>query len=166
LVEKLKAREYISSALIKGANRYMWIARFMQGTGLFLAVIVEAIGAAYLEFFGSEEYMPYNLFCSICKTISVQDEKRHMDLCVDIYNELFRKGNDFERFKNNVVLKVMMKSVYGNKSEDHRLIQAFRAFGVESEILYKHIVDRLSQQLARISMFVEPARILKMIGRQ
>jgi hypothetical protein len=164
LVEKLEAREYISPILIKGANRYMWLARFMPGTGLFLAVIVEAIGAAYLEFFGNEKYMPDGLFCSICKTISVQDETRHMDLCVAMYNELFRKGNRMERFRNNIALKRMMKAVYGDKTEDHHLIQAFRAFGVESQILYQHIFNRLSQQLARISVYTEPEKLLGFIG--
>ena len=165
LVEKLGAREYISPILIKGANRYMWLARFMPGTGLFLAVIVEAIGAAYLEFFGNEKYMPDKLFCSICNTISVQDESRHMDLCVAMYNELFRKGNSIERFRNKIALKKMMKAVYGDKTEDHHLIQAFRAFGVESEILYQHIFNRLSQQLARISLYIEPEKLISFIGR-
>ena len=163
LVEKLGAREYISPILIKGSNRYMWLARFMPGTGLFLAVIVEAIGAAYLEFFGNENYMPDALFCSICKTISTQDETRHMDLCVAMYNELFRKGNKAERFRNYVSLKRMMKSVYGNKTEDHHLIQAFRAFGVESGILYQHIFNRLSQQLARISIYIDPEKLFSFI---
>ncbi len=165
LVEKLGAKEYISPILIKGANRYMWLARFMPGTGLFLAVIVEAIGAAYLEFFGNEKYMPDKLFCCICKTISVQDESRHMDLCVAMYNELFRKGSSVERFSNNMALKKMMKAVYSDKTEDHHLIQAFRAFGVESEILYQHIFNRLSQQLARISLYIEPEKLLGFIGR-
>ena len=165
LVEKLDAREYISPILIKGANRYMWLARFMPGTGLFLAVIVEAIGAAYLEFFGDEKFMPDQLFRSICKTISEQDETRHMDLCVAMYNELFRKGNRMERFGNTIVLKRMMKVVYGDKTEDHHLIQAFRAFGVESKILYQHIFNRLSQQLARISLYVEPEKLFSFIGR-
>jgi hypothetical protein len=166
LVEKLEAKEYISAALIKGAGRYMWLARFMPGTGIFLAVIVEAIGAAYLEFFGKKEYMPDSLFCNICTTISEQDEKRHMDLCVAIYNELFRRGSKWERLRNNIALNVMMKSVYGDKTEDHHLIQAFRAFGVESEVLYQHIVSRLSQQLARIGLYVEPDKLLEIIGRK
>jgi len=164
LVEKLEAKEFISAILIKGAGRYMWLARFMPGAGLFLAVIVEVIGAAYLEFFGKEEYMPEKLFCSISKTISMQDETRHMDLCVDMYNELFRTGRRWERYRNNVALKVLLKSVYGDKNEDHHLIQAFRAFGVESELLYRHITSRLSQQLARVSMYVEPERLLEIIG--
>jgi len=63
-------------------------------------------------------------------------------------------------------LKVMMKSVYGDRTEDHHLIQAFRAFGVESEILYHHIMGRLSKQLARISMYVEPETLLEIIGRK
>ncbi|MDB4286026.1 hypothetical protein N9933_01855 [bacterium] len=166
LVEKLEAKEYISSILIRGANRYMWLARFIPSTGFFLAVIVEAIGAASLEFFGKEEYMPDSLFCSICKTISEQDEKRHMDLCVSIYNELYRKGNRWERYRNTLALEKMLKSVYGDKTEDHRLIQAFRAFGVEPEILYGHIVSRLSEQLARVSLYVEPDRLLEIIGRK
>ena len=165
LVEKLDAREFVSSNLIRGANRYMWLARFLPGMGLFLAVIVEAIGAAYLEFFGEEEYMPDKLFRKICHTISVQDERRHMDLCVGMYNELFRKGRRWERYRNGMALKVMMKSVYGDKTDDHHLIQAFRAFGVGSDVLYKHIFDRLSQQLARVSMYVTPETLMGYIGR-
>jgi translation initiation factor 2 alpha subunit (eIF-2alpha) len=129
-------------------------------------VIIEVIGAATLEFFGDEKYMPDSLFCSICKTISVQDEKRHMDLCVEMYNELFRKGRRWERFRNNMALKMLLKSVYGDKTDDHQLIQAFRAFGVESELLYQHVTSRLSQQLARVSTYVEPERLLEMIGRK
>lgn len=166
LVEKLEAKEYISAILIKGATRYMWLARFMPGAGMFLAVIVEAIGAATLEFFGNEKYMPDRLFCSICKTISMQDEERHMDLCVAMYNELFKKGHRWERLRNNVALKVILKSVYGDKTDDHHLIQAFRAFGIESKLLYQHVACRLSEQLARISMYVEPERLLEIMGRK
>jgi len=166
LADKLEAREFISDILIKGADRYMWVARFMPGAGLFLAVIVEAIGAATLEFFANEKYMPDSLFCHICKTISVQDETRHMDLCVAMYNELFRKGQRWERFRNHLALRVIMKSVYGDKSDDHQLIQAFRAFGVESDLLYQHVMNRLCQQLARISMYVEPTSLLEMVGRK
>ena len=144
----------------------MWLARFMPGAGLFLAVIVEVIGAATLEFFGNEKYMPDSLFCNICKTISVQDETRHMDLCVAMYNELFRKGHRWERFRNNLALKVIIKSIYGDKTDDHHLIQAFRAFGIESELLYQHVTCRLSEQLARISVYVEPERLLEIMGRK
>lgn len=166
LAEKLEAKEFISDKLIKGADRYMWIARFMPGAGLFLAVIVEAIGAAVLEFFAKEEYMPSSLFCSICHVISCQDEVRHLNLCVDMYNELFRKGRRWEVARNHIVLKKMMTSVYGDKSEDHPLIQAFRVFGVDASVLYQHIADRLSGQLARISMYVEPEKILEYMGRK
>jgi len=166
LVEKLEAKEFISDILIKGANRYMWIARFMPGVGLFLAVIVEAIGAAYLEFFAREDIMPDKLFRSICQTISQQDEKRHMDLCADMYNELFRVGRRWERLRNNIALKMIMKSVYGDKTDDHHLIQAFRAFGVESDTLYNHVMDRLSAQLARINMYVTRDRLFELIGRK
>lgn len=165
LVEKLEAKEYISAILIKGADRYMWLARFMPATGMFLAVIVEIIGAAYLEFFANEKYMPDKLFCSICKTISTQDEKRHINLCVAMYNELFRKATAWERIRNKLALKKIMKSVYGDKTDDHHLIQAFRSFGVESDVLYNHIMGRLSSQLARISMYVEKETLLKLIGR-
>lgn len=166
LVEKLEAKEFISATLLKGASRYMWLARLMPGVGMFLAVIVEAIGAAYLEFFGKEEYMPDRLYSAICQTITEQDEKRHLDLCVGIYNELYRKGTRWERYRNKIALKVMMKAVYGDKTEDHHLIQAFRAFGVESEIMYQHILRRLSQQLARISVYVDPEKLLEIIGRK
>lgn len=166
LVEKLEAKEFVSPILIKGANRYMWLARLIPSTGFFLAVIVEAIGAASLEFFGTAKYMPDALFCSICKTIAEQDEKRHMDLCVAIYNELYRKGNKWERLRNKMALKMILKSVYSDKTEDHQLIQAFRAFGVDSQFLYQHILSRLSQQLSRISLYVEPEILLAIIGRR
>ncbi len=165
LAEKLQAREYIPAKLINGANRYMWLARFMPGVGLFFAVVVEAIGAAVLEFFGNEKYMPDKLFCSICKTISDQDETRHLNLCVDMYNELFRKGRKWELVQNNLALRIMMKSVYGDKTEDHHLIQAFRAFGVDSATMYRHIFGRVSEQLARIGMYMEPEKLLRIIGR-
>jgi hypothetical protein len=165
LAEKLEAREFVSDKLIKGANRYMWIARFMPGAGLFLAVIVEAIGAAVLEFFGKKEYMADPLFCSICKIISDQDETRHLNLCVDMYNELFRKGRRWEVARNHMTLKIILKSVYGDKSEDHPLIQAFRVFGVEADMLYRHIASRLSQQLARISMYIGPDQLLQYMNR-
>ncbi|MFD2201726.1 hypothetical protein [Shivajiella indica] len=163
LVEKLEAKEYVSDILIKGAEKYMWLARFMPATGMFLAVIVEVIGASYLEFFGHEKYMPDKLFRKICQTISMQDEKRHMDLCVAMYNELFRKGTKWERMRNQTALKVILKAVYGDKSEDHHLIQAFRAFGVESEILYRHIITRLSEQLARVGIYEDPDKLLEII---
>ncbi len=163
LVEKLEAKEYISPILIKGATRYMWLARFLPATGMFLAVIVEIIGAAYLEFFANEKYMPDKLFRSICTTISTQDEKRHIDLCVAMYNELFRKANAWERVRNKAALKKILKSVYGDKDEDHHLIQAFRAFGVESDLLYRHIGGHLSEKLARIGMYIGPEELLYLI---
>lgn len=165
LAEKLEAREFVLDKLIKGANRYMWIARFMPGAGLFLAVIVEAIGAAVLEFFGREEYMADPLFRSICKIISDQDETRHLNLCVDMYNELFRKGRRWEVARNHMMLKIILKSVYGDKSEDHPLIQAFRVFGVGADRLYQHIANRLSQQLARISMYISADKLLQCMDR-
>ena len=107
--------------------------------------------------------MPDKLFCSICKTISTQDEKRHIDLCVAMYNELFRKATAWERARNKMALKKIMRSVYGDKDENHHLIQAFRAFGVESGVLYKHIVNHLSTKLARIGTYVEPEALLHII---
>jgi len=163
LVEKLEAKEYVSDILIKGADRYMWLARFMPATGMFLAVIVEVIGASYLEFFGNEKNMPDKLFRKICQTISMQDEKRHMDLCVAMYNELFRKGSGWERLRNRTALKVIMKAVYGDKSEDHHLIQAFKAFGVDVEIPYRHIIERLCQQLARVGIYEDPENLLETV---
>ena len=165
LVEKLGAKEFVSAILIKGANRYMWLARFFPGTGMLLAVIVESIGAAYLEFFGNEKYMPDPLFYNISKTISEKDEQRHMDLCVAIYNELYRTGSRWEQIRNKFALRSIMRAVYGDKTEDHHLIQAFLAFGVEAEVLYNHIMNRLCLQLARIGMRVEPADLLAHIGK-
>jgi hypothetical protein len=165
LVEKLEAKEFISAQLINGAKRYMWIARFAPGLGMFLAVIVEAIGASYLAFFSKPQFMPDKLFRSISETISVKDETRHMDLCVDIYNELFRTGSKWERKRNHRALKLMMKTAYGDKHDDHALIQAFRSFGVEADVLYNHILGQLSHQLTRVGIFASPEKLLEYIGR-
>ena len=166
LVEKLGAREYTSDILIKGATRFLWLARFFPRLGMFMAVIIEAIGAASLEFFGKNDFMPESLFRSISHTISVQDETRHLDLCVGIYNELYHKGTRWEKIQSDMVLTVMMKSVYGDKTNDHQLIQAFRVFGVESDVLYWHVMTRLSEQLARIGFYVTPEKLLLIIGRK
>ncbi len=83
-----------------------------------------------------------------------------------MYNELYWKGERWERIRNNVALKVILKSVHGDKSEDHPLIQAFRAFGVDSNTLYKHIAGRLSKQLVRINMYIEPERLLEFIDNK
>jgi len=163
LAEKLDAKERIPGAIINGGERYMWLARFLPSGGIFLAVIVEAIGAAYLEFFGEEAHMPDPLFRSICGTISGRDEKRHMDLCVATYNELYRTGSRWEQLRNDVALQAMMTSAYGDKNEDHGLLQACRAFGVESDRLYQHVAGRLSAQLARIGMDVPPERLLDLM---
>ncbi len=165
LAEKLEAKEHISVPLVRGSNRYLWLARFMPGVGMFLAVIIEAVGGAYIEFFGDEQHMPDPLFGSICKTIAERDERRHMDLCAEIYTELYRKDSGWERLQNGVALRVMMKTAYGDKTEDHPLIQAFLAFGVESEKLYQHTSTRLSDQLAKVGVFVHPERLLGFIGR-
>lgn len=166
LVEKLEAKEYISDVLIKGATRYMWLARFNPRLGMFMGVIIEAIGAASLEFFGDNEFMPESLFRHISLTISQQDEVRHLNLCVGIYNELYHKGTRWETFQNNLILTVMLKSVYGDKTNDHQLIQAFRVFGVEPDVLYWHVMTKLSEQLARIGFYVTPEKLLLIIGRK
>jgi len=60
----------------------------------------------------------------------------------------------------------MMTSAYGDKNEDHGLLQACRAFGVESDRLYQHVAGRLSAQLARIGMDVPPERLLDLMRVQ
>jgi len=160
LAQKLEAKEHISAAVITGGHRYMWLARFLPSGGIFLAVIVEAIGAAFLEFFGDEAHMPDLLFRSICKTIAERDEQRHMDLCAATYNELYRRGGRWERLRNGVALRAMMKAAYGDKTESHPLLHACRAFGMESEQLYQHIAGRLSQQLVRVGVYVPPEELL------
>jgi len=160
MAQKLEAKEHIPDAIIKGSERYMWLARFMPSGGVFLAVIVEAIGAAFLEFFGEEENMPDPLFRSICRTIAGRDEKRHMDLCAATYNELYRTGSRWERLRNHVALRVMMKAAYGDKNEDHGLLQACRAFGIDSSLPYRHVAGCLCAQLQRIGMYVPPEQLL------
>jgi hypothetical protein len=123
---------------------------------ILLAVVVESIGAAFLEFFGDERHMPEPLFRSICRMIADRDEKRHVELCAATYNELYRRGGRWERMRNDVALRMVLNAAYGDKSEDHYLIQSCRAFGLPSRTLYRHVLGRLSRELATIGMYVPP----------
>lgn len=165
MAEKLDAKERIPEATIKAGRRYLWVARFMPSAGVFFAVIVEAIGAAFLGFFGDEKHMPDPLFRNICKTIAERDEKRHQELCAATYNELYRNGGRWERFRNNVALKVLLHTAYGDKTEDNQLIQACRAFGFDSVILYQSVATHLSQQLATIGMYLPPEQFLEVLAK-
>jgi hypothetical protein len=73
MADRMEAGERVPQAIIRGGDRYLWLARFMPSAAVFLAVIVEAIGGAYLEFFGQEDHMPDPLFRSICRTIAERD---------------------------------------------------------------------------------------------
>jgi hypothetical protein len=161
MAQKLDAKERVPHAIIKGGDRYLWLARFLPSGAVFLAVIVEAIGGAFLEFFGDERHMPEPLFRSICRTIAERDERRHIELCAETYNELYRTGSPWERLRNNVAWKAVLKSAYGDKTEDHQLLQACRAFGLQSQRLYQFVAGRLSEHLTRIGLYVPPERFLE-----
>jgi hypothetical protein len=154
MAEKLQARERIPEYMIKGSDVYMLIARMMPSAAVFLAVIVETIGAAFLDFFGREEHMPEPLFRSICWTIAEKDERRHLDLCSDLYNELYRTGSRWERWRNRHALDQMMRKAYGDKSVDHPIMRACRSFGVDPNDLYRWIAEALSRELARVGVYL------------
>lgn len=160
MADKLDAKERVSRAIVKGGERYLWLARVMPSAAIFLAVIVEAIGGAYLEFFADEDHMPDPLFRSICRTIAQRDERRHQDLCAETYNELYRRGGLWERLRNDFALKMTLRAAYGDKTEDHHLIQACRAFGMESAKPYRFVASRLSEQLGRVGTFIRPSELL------
>jgi hypothetical protein len=163
MAEKLAATERVPEAIINGSDRYLWLARFLPSGAIFLAVVVESIGAGFLEFFGDECNMPEPLFRSICRTIADRDEKRHVELCAATYNELYRRGGRWERSRNGVGLRMVLQAAYGDKSEDHYLLQACRAFGVSAQTLYAHVLGRLSRELATIGMYVPPERFFALL---
>jgi hypothetical protein len=163
MAEKLAATERVPQAIIKGGERYLWLARFLPSGAIFLAVVVESIGAAFLEFFGQERHMPEPLFRSICRMIADRDERRHVELCAATYNELYRRGGRWEGMRNAVALRMVLNAAYGDKSEDHYLIQACRAFGLPSRTLYDHVLGRLSRELARVGVYVPPERFYQML---
>lgn len=154
MAEKMRAKERIPASVIRGGERYLWIARLMPSGAMFLAVAVEAIGGAFLEFFGNNDHMPDPLFRRICHLIAERDERRHQDLCSATYNELYRTGSRWEHLRNRVALRELLRAAYGDKTEDHPLIQACRAFGLESDTLYRFVAGRLSQQLETVGMCV------------
>jgi hypothetical protein len=163
MAEKLAATERVPHAIIKGGDRYLWLARILPSGAIFLAVVVESIGAAFLEFFGRERHMPEPLFRSICRMIADRDERRHVELCAATYNELYRRGGRWEALRNGVALRMVLNAAYGDKSEDHYLIQACRAFGLPSRTLYDHVLGRLSRELATVGVYVPPARFYQML---
>jgi hypothetical protein len=117
-------------------------------------VVIEAIGGAFLEFFARNDHMPDPLFRGICQIIAERDEKRHQELCSATYNELYRTGSRWEHLRNRVALRELLRAAYGDKTEDHHLIQACRAFGLESQALYRFVAGRLSAQLETVGMHV------------
>jgi hypothetical protein len=165
MAEKLAATERVPHAIIKGGDRYLWLARFLPSGAIFLAVVVESIGAAFLEFFGDERHMPEPLFRSICRMIADRDERRHVELCAATYNELYRRGGRWEGVRNGVALRMVLNAAYGDKSEDHYLIQACRAFGLSSRTLYDHVLGRLSRELATVGVYLPRDRFYEMLPR-
>jgi hypothetical protein len=165
LAEKMRAKERIPAAIISGGERYLWIARLMPSGAVFLAVIVEAIGGAFLEFFAQSGHMPDPLFRRICQIIAERDEKRHQELCSATYNELYRTGSRWENLRNRVALRELLRAAYGDKTEDHQLIQACRAFGLESDALYRFVATRLSQQLETVGMCVAWDSLLEFLPK-
>jgi hypothetical protein len=61
------------------------------GTGLFMAVIIEVIGAATLEFFGDEHYMP-TIYSVVFATPSPCTMKRDIWICVSRCTMNFQEG--------------------------------------------------------------------------
>lgn len=154
MAEKMRAKERVPEAVIRGSERYLWIARLMPSGAMFLAVVVEAIGGAFLEFFASNDHMPDPLFRRICQLIAERDERRHQELCSATYNELYRTRSRWEHLRNQIALRELLRAAYGDKTEDHQLIQACRAFGLESDTLYRFVAGRLSKQLETVGMCV------------
>ncbi|TFG53021.1 MAG: hypothetical protein E4H37_04385 [Gemmatimonadales bacterium] len=165
MAEKMRAKERIPRAVISGGERYLWIARVMPSGAVFLAVIIEAIGGAFLEFFAQNENMPDPLFRGICRVIAERDEKRHQELCAATYNELYRTGGWWEALRNRVALRGLLQAAYGDKTEDHQLIQACRAFGLESDTLYRYVASNLSQQLEAVGMSVSWDSLMKFLPK-
>jgi ribonucleotide reductase beta subunit family protein with ferritin-like domain len=165
MAEKMGAKERIPEAIVKGGERYLWIARLMPSGAVFLAVAVEAIGGAFLEFFAKNEHMPDPLFRRICQLIAERDEKRHQELCSATYNELYRTGSRWENLRNRVALRELLRAAYGDKTEDHHLIQACRAFGLESDALYRFVAGNLSKQLETIGMHVPWDSLLEFLPK-
>jgi hypothetical protein len=60
---------------------------------------------------------------------------------------------------------MVLTAAYGDKSEDHYLIQACRAFGLPSSTMYRHVLGRLSRELARVGVYVPPEQFFRMLPR-
>ena len=64
-----------------------------------------------------------------------------------------------------MALRELLRAAYGDKTEDHRLIQACRAFGLESDLLYRFVAGRLSKQLETVGMCVPWDNLLEFLPK-
>ncbi len=136
------------------------VADRMPGSAVFLALAVETVGCSFFEFFA--EKCPEPFFREeLCRQIAEKDERRHIKICQDTYNKIYRRDDEsgtlgkikqkWEHYRNKGAIKVIAREVYGNHANpDHHLMLACRAFGVEPRELVDYITGRLENSFAEI----------------
>ncbi len=159
LEEKLGGETKVYKSTVFNFDNFSRVAKVVPSAAVFLALAVETVGGSFFEFFGDNITEP--LFRDMCATIANRDEKRHMGICRDVYNELYRNDTRWERFRNRMLMKGITREVYGEQSKkDHYLMQACASFGVEPQKLMEHITRRVTEEFAKIGYDIRPEELM------
>lgn len=147
--EKLGGQEKVSKDTVVAFKAFSQLAKASPAASVFLALAVETVGGSFFEFF--KDHAPDPLFREMCRKIYENDERRHMEIVTDLYNEHYRKGGRWEEMRNNNAMKAIVYEVYGKSAKpDHYLMQACAAFGVDPQELMDHISKRVEENFAKI----------------
>lgn len=166
--EKLDDERRDSKSTSKQFNLFRLMVPFSPGGSSFLALAVEIVGGAFFEFFANHENTSEPLFKAMCKEIYENDEKHHMDICENFYKILHDKetqtwfGKWYENERNKWAMWSIAKQVYGGETkEDHYLIRAVRAFGIEPKEFFEHVNQKLLERFERIGHKIDPSLLPK-----
>lgn len=161
LLNKVHGQKFINKDLVKKYDMFRHMARVMPGASVFLALSVEVVGGAFFEFFG--ERSPEPLFRQICKTISGQDEYRHMLICRALYkvvhdpNKQGWLGKKYENVRN----RIMMKVIADDYKQQLEMLEAAKALGIDPRELINYIGKRLKEEFAHIGFQIPDSIIPK-----
>lgn len=154
--EKLGGEIRVNSDNVQKFDAFRHLARIMPAASVFLALSVETVGGSFFEFFA--DHSPEPLFKEMCTRIAKRDEIRHMAICRDLYNELYRRDAEktpwrkrWEDFRNKMAMKAIAREVYGQQAaKDHYLMRATAILGLDPNDLLRYIAKRVQEEFSQI----------------